>query len=91
MSTTEERAQMLYDKALTELNTYLEDMKTKPPQEIINSAYQIVNKQDLLMILESAEFTPAELNVLNELDHPLQVLYAATAVSIRRSAYLTAI
>ena len=75
MSTTEERAQMLYDKALTELNTYLEDMKTKPPQEIINSAYQIVNKQDLLMILESAEFTPAELNVLNELDHPLQVLY----------------
>ena len=75
MSTTEERAQMLYDKALTELNTYLEDMKNKPPQEIINSAYQIVNKQDLLMILESAEFTPAELNVLNELDHPLQVLY----------------
>ena len=54
MSTTEERAQMLYDQALTELNTYLEDMKTKPPQEIINSAYQIVNKQDLLMILESA-------------------------------------
>ena len=49
-------------------------MKTKPPQEIINSAYQIVNKQDLLMILESAEFTPAELNVLNELEHPLQVL-----------------
>lgn len=75
MSTTEERAQMLYDKALTELNTYLEDMKTKPPQEIINSAYQIVNKQDLLMILESAEFTPAELNVLNELEHPLQVMY----------------
>lgn len=27
------------------------------------------------MILESAEFTPAELNVLNELEHPLQVLY----------------
>ena len=75
MNTTEERAQMLYDKALAELNTYLENMKTKPPQEIINSAYQIVNKQDLLMILESAEFTPAELNVLNELDHPLQVLY----------------
>ena len=75
MSTTEECAQMIYDKALAELNTYLENMKTKPPQEIINSAYQIVNKQDLLMILENAEFTPAELNVLNGLDHPLQVLY----------------
>ena len=75
MSTTEECALMLYDKALAELNTYLENMKTRPPQEIINSAYQIVNKQDLLMILEDAEFTPAELNVLNELDHPLQVLY----------------
>ena len=44
MSTNEERAQMLYDKALAELNTYLENLKTKPPQEIINSAYQIVNK-----------------------------------------------
>ena len=37
MSTNEERAQMLYDKALAELNTYLENLKTKPPQEIINS------------------------------------------------------
>ena len=45
MSTTEERAQMLYDKALAELNTYLENMKTKPPQEIINSAYQIVKSR----------------------------------------------
>ena len=27
------------------------------------------------MILESAEFTPAELSVLSELEHPLQVLY----------------
>ena len=26
MSTTEERVQMLYDKALAELNTYLENM-----------------------------------------------------------------
>lgn len=48
MSTTEERAQMLYDKALTELNTYLEDMKTKPPQEIRGdlhlSYFRIVSK-----------------------------------------------
>ena len=75
MSKTEELAQMLYDKALSEMNSYLEDMKTKPAQEIINSAYQIVNKEDLLMILESAEFTLTELNVLNGLEHPLQVLY----------------
>ena len=75
MSTTEERARLLYDKAQTELAAYLENMKTRPPQEIINSAYQIVNKQDLLMILEYAEFTPAELTVLSELEHPLQVLY----------------
>ena len=34
MSTTEECALMLYDKALAELNTYLENMKTRPPQEI---------------------------------------------------------
>ena len=75
MNDTEKLSQQLYDKALNEMNAFLDDLKTKPPQEIINSAYQIVNKQDWLMILESAEFTPAELNVLNELEHPLQVLY----------------
>ena len=33
MNDTSKLSQQLYDTALDELNTYLEDLKTKPPQE----------------------------------------------------------
>ena len=67
--------QQLYDCASMEMDDYLSEMKTRPPEEIISSAYQIASKQDILMILEDAEFSPYELEVLMKLDHPLQVLY----------------
>ena len=75
MNNSEALSQQLYNTALNELNTYLEDLKTKPPQEIINSAYQIACKQDIVMILEEADFSPYELELLTGLEHPLQVLY----------------
>ena len=75
MNDTNKLSQQLYDTALDELNTYLEDLKTKPPQEIISNAYQIACKQDIVMILEEADFSPYELEILTGLDHPLQVLY----------------
>lgn len=75
MNDTKILSQRLYDTALNELNSYLEDLETKSPQEIISNAYQIICKQDIVMILEDAEFTPYELEVLTGLNHPLQVLY----------------
>lgn len=67
--------QQMCDRASKELADYLGEMKTKSPDEIISSAYQIVSKQDILIILEDAKFSSYELEVLMKLDHPLQVLY----------------
>lgn len=75
MNNSELLSQQLYNTALNELNAYLEDLKTKPPQEIISNAYQIACKQDIVMILEEADFSPYELEILTGLEHPLQVLY----------------
>lgn len=75
MNNTEALSQRLYDTALNELNSYLEDLETKSPQEIISSAYQIACKQDIVIILEEADFTSYELEILTGLERPLQVLY----------------
>ena len=75
MTDTEKLSEQLYDKALNEMNAFLDDLKTKPPEEIIENAYKITVRQDLMMILEFEEFTPYEIEVLAKLDHPLQVLY----------------
>lgn len=75
MNDTEKLSQQLYDKALNEMNVFLDDLKTKPPEEIIENAYKITVRQDLMMILESEDFSPYEIEVLANLDHPLQVLY----------------
>lgn len=75
MNDTEKLSQQFYDKALNEMNVFLDDLKTKPPEEIIESAYKITVRQDLMMILESEDFSPYEIEVLANLDHPLQVLY----------------
>ena len=75
MNDTEELSQQLYDKALNEMSAFLDDLKTKPPEEIIENAYKITVRQDLMVILESEDFSPYEIEVLANLDHPLQVLY----------------
>lgn len=57
------------------MSAFLDDLKIKPPEEIIENAYKITVRQDLMMILESEDFSPYEIEVLANLDHPLQVLY----------------
>lgn len=75
MNDTEKLSQQLYDKALNEMSAFLDDLKTKSPEEIIENAYKITVRQDLMMILESEDFSPYEIEVLANLEHPLQVLY----------------
>ena len=49
MTDTEKLSEQLYDKALNEMNAFLDDLKTKPPEEIIENAYKITVRQDLMM------------------------------------------
>lgn len=71
----ERMAQQLYDRAANELNDYIADLKTQPPEQIIDRCYEVSVKQDMVMLLEEHDFPPQELEVLAALEHPLEVIY----------------
>jgi len=64
----------IYEKAELEYKSYLENLKTKTPQEIINSAYEITIKADILLSIEN-DLSDDEISVLSKLDMPLQAIY----------------
>ncbi|MDD4510629.1 MAG: DUF3849 domain-containing protein [Oscillospiraceae bacterium] len=68
-------AQQLYDRASQELDAYIADLKTQPPERIIDRAYQLSTMQDMVMVLESSDIPANKLEVLAALEHPLEVLY----------------
>lgn len=66
----------LHEKMLAENEAYLADMKTRPVDEIIQSAYQIAWRENMLYLFESTtSLTPRQLEVLLELEQPLSELY----------------
>ena len=68
-------SQRLYDRAIQELDAYIADLKTQPPERIIDRAYQLSTMQDMVMVLESSDIPANKLEVLAALEHPLEVLY----------------
>lgn len=73
--TKEQLAQQLYDRASQKLDAYIADLKTQTPDQIIDRAYEVSVKQDMLMVLEEHEFPQHELEELCKLEHPLDVIY----------------
>ena len=66
----------LYERMSHENEAYLADLRTKPADEIINSAYQIACRENILYLFE--EETPLnvrQLQVLMEMSSPLRELY----------------
>jgi len=69
--------QNLYNKLEKEFKDFIEEMKTNEPEVIVNSAYPIVMKEELLSMFypESERFDIEELKALNKIDSPLEELY----------------
>ncbi len=68
---------IIFEKAEKELDDFIEELKTKSKDEIINSAYEINTKQDILMIFENDNFD-SEINKFlyeNELNNILGFVY----------------
>lgn len=66
----------LYEKMSAENEAYLADMKTKPVDEIIQNAYQIAWRENMLYLFEDeTPLTVRQLEVLLELEQPLTELY----------------
>jgi hypothetical protein len=65
----------LYGKLSAEYDAFVEDLKTKPPAKIIESAYEKVFKEDILMCFEYEDYSEEQYAVLLALDSPLDELY----------------
>ena len=66
----------LYERMSAENKAFLEDMKTKPADEIISHAYEIACRDNFLMLFEDeTPLNQRQLEVLLEFDYPLSALY----------------
>lgn len=66
----------VYDKLKKELDDLKSELKTKSPDEIIQSAYELVAKEDIIMAFECEEsFDLSEYKTLLKTKKPLDYLY----------------
>ncbi len=66
---------LLYEKLAKEHDDFIADLKTKTPEQIIESSYEKVMKDDLLSVFEYTDFSQTEAKALYRLDKPLDALY----------------
>lgn len=72
----EQLEQQLYEKMEREHGEYLAGVKTWPADEIIQSAYQIAWRENLLYLMEgSTSLTARQLRTLLEMEAPMAELY----------------
>ena len=67
----------LYEKMQKEYNDFIEEMKNNEPQFVVNNAYQIVIKEELVAMFypESEQYSIDEIKALNKAKNPLEELY----------------
>lgn len=71
----EELEAKVYEKMSAENDALLEEIKKMPPQDIIDNAYQIVMKQDILCLMDNHCLSEPQLRLLLESQLPLDDLY----------------
>lgn len=72
--------QKVWQKMQAELDSFIEELKTKPPSEIIESAYELIYKQDILQSFDfdvdgNYPLTNEQAKALLSLKYPLDYLY----------------
>ena len=68
--------EQLYERMSHENEAYLEELKTRPAEEIIESAYQIACRENILYLFEEeTHLNVRQLQVLTEMSSPLRELY----------------
>lgn len=73
--TTEELNTALYEKMFAEQKRYADWLKTQPPQEILNKAYEYAIREDFLCALENGDLSPQEARAMLKVDEPLAELF----------------
>lgn len=73
--THDELETKVYDKMSAEYDELIDGLKQMMSQDIIDNAYQIVMKQDILFSMENHFLNQTQLQMLLELENPLDDLY----------------
>lgn len=72
--------QKVWEKMQAELDRFIKGLKTKPPDEIIESAYELIYKEDILQSFDfefygNCPLSNEQAKALLSLKHPLDYLY----------------
>ncbi len=72
--------QKVWEKMQAELDRFIKELKTKPSSEIIEFAYELIYKQDILQSFgfdfdSNCPLTDEQAKALLSLKHPLDYLY----------------
>ena len=71
----EDLRQTLWEKAAKEQSDYVEYLKTLPPEQIIDRAYEKVMRDDILIVFEDESLSDKQVEALVKLDYPLSACY----------------
>ena len=71
----EDTFEALWEKAAKEQSDYIEHLKTLPPEQIIDRAYEKVMRDDILITFEDDSLSDKQVEALAKLDYPLSVCY----------------
>lgn len=71
----DDRNRQLYERASNEYAEFLENLKGKTPQQIIDVAYEVVMKADILSLLEYHDLDKKQINILLTMQNPLDCIY----------------
>ncbi len=80
MTNNEILNQKVWEKIQAELDSFIAELKTKPPSEMIESAYELTYKEDILQSLDfdfegNYPLTNEQAKALLSLKYPLDYLY----------------
>lgn len=67
--------ELLYKKVQAEYDTFIEEIKKQPSEKVIERAYEIVTKQNMVVIIQESNLTPVEAKSLYREKYPLDRMY----------------
>lgn len=72
---TQQLKERLNEKIQKEYDDFIERLKLLSPEQIIESSYEKVFKEEFLITIQGRDLTKTEINALLKLNYPLDSLY----------------
>ena len=71
----EDLRDLLYQKASKEQDAYYAELRKMTPEQIIEKAYEIVMREDIMIVFEDESLSDKQVEALAKLEYPLSACY----------------